>query len=194
MTCTLLTAPTIEPLTISDIESHSRLYSPDERVLIESYIVAARELVETWTNRALITQTWVLWLDSFPCGHMSIPRPPLQAVTSITYFDEAGEEGTFSAENYIVDTASVPGRVALNASAMWPTTTLRAVNGVRVEFVAGYGDTADDVPMTIRQAMRLLVADWYENREATLIMQGITVEALPTGVDALLRSHRIIPL
>lgn len=40
-------------------------------------------------------------------------------------------------------------------------------NGIEIDVVAGYG-TPDDVPETLRHAVRLLAADWYERRGAAV--------------------------
>ncbi len=45
-----------------------------------------------WLNRALITQTWDMYLDAFPCGNGEIRMPfyPLQSVTAVQYYDTDG--------------------------------------------------------------------------------------------------------
>jgi uncharacterized phiE125 gp8 family phage protein len=59
-----------------------------------------------------------------------------------------------------------------------------------VRFTAGYGDTASDVPQTIRQAILLAVGHWYENREATVAVGN--VRELPLGIEALLWPYRVL--
>ena len=63
----------------------------------------------------------------------------------------------------------------------WPTNLQSRPDAVGVEFVAGYGDAPADVPAPIRQAMRLLIGAWYENRESTAI--GVSVAELPASVN-----------
>jgi len=108
----------------------------------------------------------------------------------IKYYDTDDTEATFAASNYFVDTKSEPGRVALNYSAAWPSTTLRPVNGVCVIFVAGYGDAAANVPQYIKSAILLLIGHWYENREGAAIPSAIPKE-IPFGVEALLWKERV---
>ena len=76
---------------------------------------------------------------------------------------------------YLVDTSSEPGRLVLRYGMAWPGTTLSPMNPIRVEFVCGYGLEPSDVPETIRQAIRYLVADTYENRETMIIGQGFSL-------------------
>lgn len=190
MKLSLVSGPQSEPLTVDDVKAQSRIDISDDDALILNYIEAAREFIERdYLSCALITQTWDLYLDDWPAGDsLYLPRPPLQSVTSVTYTDEDGSSATFSSSSYLVDTVGKPGRIVLKTDYSWPSTTLQEVNGLVVRFVAGYGDDADDVPARIRQALRLLVADFYENRENAIVAQGITVEQVPFGVKQLLAS------
>lgn len=191
MTLKLITAPATEPVTASEAKSHLRVDTTADDTLIGTLITAARQHVENHLRRALITQTWELVMDAFPAGDViRLPRPPLVSVTSIKYTDVAGSESTFSSAAYVVDTDSTKGRVVLKSGETWPSDTLAAANGVRVRYVAGYGE-ASAVPRPIRQAILLLIGTLYENRESVLVAQGVTVAQLPFGVEALLMPYRI---
>ncbi len=53
-----------------------------EDTLIDGLITAARRYCENITRRALITQTWDLWLEKFPeKTYIEIPMPPLQELS-----------------------------------------------------------------------------------------------------------------
>jgi uncharacterized phiE125 gp8 family phage protein len=54
----LKTAPTIEPITLEEAKTHLRVGRRRRGRSDRSLIQAAREYVETFTNRALVTQTW----------------------------------------------------------------------------------------------------------------------------------------
>lgn len=58
---------------------------------------------------------------------------------------------------------------------------------VVVRYIAGY-ETRMPVPESIKTAMQLLIGDWYEQREQTVI--GKTVANLGIGVHQLLDFHR----
>lgn len=195
MPTVLKTAPAVEPLALDELKLHLRVDHDDEDTYIEGLALAARRHVEqTILNRALITQTWNLYLDRFPGrSQIRLPYPPLQSVTGVYYTPEGDSEQTYGAANYHVDVLSRVGRVVLEKNSAWPGDELQVVNGVRVEFVAGYGDEADDVPEEVRRAMLLIVGDLYENREETVGVQGLTLERLPFGMAALLADYRIWP-
>ena len=159
--------------------------------LIEAIITTAREDCESFQNRVYITQTWELWFDNFPGkNYIAIPLPPLQSITSITYYDTDDTESTFSSGDYFVDTKSEPGRVVLNDGKAWPSTSLRPANGVCITFEAGYG-VASDVPKAVKQAMLLLIGHYYENREAVL-STGMNAVKVPMAVESLLWKKRVL--
>ncbi len=167
-------------------------YSAEDDFLSDK-IIAAREYCEDFQNRAYLTQTWDLWLDSFPSGGcIRIPLPPLQSVTSIKYYDTANVEATMAIADYFVDDKSEPGRLSLAYGKSWPSTTLRPVNGVCIEFVAGYGNAAAAVPKKVKQAMLLLIGHWYVNREAALT--GAVSKEIEFAVHALLWMDRVVPV
>lgn len=181
----LVTAPSAYPVSLTEVKSHLRVDTTDEDTYLNSLIKAATIYVERRQWRALITQTWDLVLDEFPEDDtITIPMPPLQSVTSITYTDNDGNTSTFSSDNYIVDTDSEPGRVVLKSDASWPSDTLQEAAAVTVRFVAGYGDSADSVPETTRIAILMLIANWYENREPVAL--GTGVREMPFGLRALI--------
>ena len=196
MALTLVSGPALEPVSLDTAKSHCRVEVDEDDDLIESLVTVARRTAEHWRNEALITQTWNLLLDAWPEGDaLRIPNPPLQSVSSITYKDTDGDEATFAAANYIVDTDKVPGAVVLAHGASWPGTALYPTSPITVQFVAGYGDTANDVPEEVRQAMLLMIGHWYENREEVAVGRSAVVRAeqIPLGARFLLGFERKIP-
>ncbi len=191
MALILVTGPTSEPLTLADAKTHLRVDIDDDDALIEALVVAAREYVERICRPqlALISQTWRWISDVYPGTTLELRPYPLQSVTSITVTDDAGADTVVSSSDYLVDTSSEPGRVRLKSAASWPSVDLRELNGFAVEFVAGFGDDASDVPQQIRQAMLLLIGHWYENREPQ-ITSGAVPASLAFTVQSLLGAWR----
>lgn len=190
MKISLVSGPAAEPLTVAELKLHLRIGIDDEDALLASFITAARTHIEIITQRSLVTQTWDYWLDRFPTQRrIELPRPPLQSVTGIYYIPDGASEATFAEDNYLVDAPF--GAVCLGLNASWPGDLLQAVNGVRIRFVAGYGSAGADVPEPLRQAIRILAGDFYENRENAVVGQGVNVLSIPTGVLYLCQAYRI---
>jgi len=191
MALDLVTPPANEIISTADAKHHLRVDISDDDGYIDGLVTAVRMYLERICWSAFITQTYDLYLDDWPAASViHLPRAPLQSVSSITYTDDDGNESTFASVDYIVDTVSKPARIVLADSATWPTGTLRNANAIVIRFVAGYGDNAEDVPAPIIHAAKLLLTDYYENREQSIVMQGATVNQLPWGVPALLRPYR----
>lgn len=187
MRLTLESAPASEPVTRSDAKDHLRVDHTTEDTYIDALITAARQHVENVTNRALISQTWKLYLDRFPI-EISLPRAPIQSVNSIEYVDSDGVTQTLSSSIYTVDTDSEPGLIYKAYYQTWPS--IRDVEkAITITYVAGYGDSGSDVPGPIIQAIKLLVSHMYENREPVNI--GSSVSEIPMAIDALLAPYRV---
>ncbi len=195
MSLFLVTEPAVEPLSLAEAKAHCKVDVDDENDLIDTLIIAARQTVETFTHRALITQTWALKLDDFPDWRTSasawaaivLPLPPTQSITSITYLDLNGATQTWDPTFYDTDLPvgprASPGRVLPAYQQIYPVTR-QVPNAVTVTFVAGYG-LAVAVPAAMKAAMKLLVGNLWLNREAGQIIRG-SADILPFGVDALL--------
>ena len=185
---TLITAPTVEPVSLVEAKEHLNVTSSDDDALIDSLIIASREYVENYLQRALATQTWDIFLDAFS-NKMEISLPPLQSITSIKYIDTDGNEQTLSSSIYSVDTAAEPGIIRLAYNQSWPSTRPDA-NAVTIRAVCGYGNSWNDIPKAITQAIKLLIGHWYEVREPVVI--GTITGNIPFTVESLLYPYRII--
>lgn len=162
------TAPTIEPFTVDEIKTFGRIDGDDEDDLIEGFITGVRELVEKYLGRALLEQTIVASMDFWPGAVVQLPRPPLISITEVRTVDEDGMETTYSSDYYYANTKSLPGECVINFDATEPdNTSNRQRGGYEIEFKAGYGTEATDVPFALRNALMLWVMEVYENRQMT---------------------------
>jgi len=181
-------APTIEPVSIADMKDHARVETAADDTLIAYYVRAARQIIEEWSGRQLITATWKLYLDAFPAQEILVPRPPLQSVSSISYVDTNGDDQPWDSNSYRVDTKSEPGRITEAYGESWPSPR-NVANAVTVTCAAGYGDNRHDVPGPIRQALMLFVGHLYEHRES-VTTEGVPRE-MPFTVRALIGPYRV---
>ena len=192
----LISPPAAMAVTLDEAKAHLRVSGTDQDTLITAYTQAAINNVEGWLGRALIDQTWDLYLDAFPSNadlEIEIPKPPLIEVLQIAYDDSAGNEQFVDVNNYYVDTVSQPGWIVPQGNLLWPT-PIDAINSVRVRFRAGYLSTdsppVNAVPEDIKAGIKLTIGNMYEYRED----QGVGNNAfkLPFGVEQLLRHHRVL--
>ncbi len=179
----LVTAPLIEPVSVGEAKLHARIDESADNALVQSLIVAAREMAENYTHRVFITQTWQAFLDAAPCEtYLELPKAPLISVTHVKSYDDADAATVLAASNYFVDIATKPGRIVLRSVGSWPTPA-RVANGIEIQFVAGYGPAPSDVPAQIKQAILLTIAHLYEHR-------GDATMEMPETACALLSAHK----
>ncbi len=186
----IITPTTEEPIDLEEARAHLRVDHDYEDDTIGALIAAARDLVEGHTGRALVARTLEMTADRFPgpCKALRLEWPPALEVASISYIDPDGATQVWPADQYQVDTRSVPARILPMPGASWPATADR-LGAVTVAYTAGYGASAD-VPAGIKAAMKLLIGQWYANREAVNV--GNIVNEMPFAVKALLSRYVVI--
>lgn len=181
----LLTAPAAEPLTLAEAKAFLRVEHADDDALIAALIAGARGHVEARTRRGLITQSWRMVRDAWPPdGRIAAPLAPLRQVTAARVYDLGGVARAVDTQAFIVE----PETIALVPWAI--TQPGRIAAGIEIDVTIGYGVAAADVPEPLRQAIRLLLAHWYENRGG-VAREGV---ALPANVEALLAPYRVLAL
>lgn len=186
----LITAPAVPLVSLEEAKAHCRVDHDDENAILTGLVTAATSLLDGYSGvlgRALINQTWRVNLCSWPPCRIRLPLSPVSAISSIKYFDAANVERTLNAANYALFEDALSPYAGWASNASLPSLFERE-DAIAVEFVAGYGDAPEDVPEAIRLAAKLLVGDFYENREASIV--GTTAEELPFAVKALIAPFR----
>jgi uncharacterized phiE125 gp8 family phage protein len=178
----LVTAPDSQPLTRDAVKAHLRIDADDtdQDDKLDLLIDTAGQQLDGpagTLGRALVAQTWTLYLDRFPVawgglGHSArhaairLPLPPLIAIVSITYLDADGDRQPLAEDQYDVrDGEAAIVQPAYGCS--WPAARC-CPRSVAITFTAGYGE-ADGLPKPLLSAMLLMIGDLFENRETTVI-------------------------
>jgi uncharacterized phiE125 gp8 family phage protein len=184
----LVTECAIDPplaVTQAELEAQSRASGQDAEQLLP-YLYAAQEYLETITNRKFLRQTWAAYLDCFPaCDAIRLPFAPLVEVDHVKYTPAGGSLTTLATTVYGVSIVRDPGEIILKYEQSWPTDTLSPIDPIEIQFKCGWAGAAT-VPHQIRQAIRLLAAHWYANRETVVVDNGMPSSMeIPFGVTAL---------
>ena len=169
MALSIVTAPTFEPLKITDVKDRLRITGTQEDNEILQMIRGATKWCEHELNWRLCTQTWNLFLDWWPVNVIRLPFPPLQSVTHIKYFDVDDVQQTLTVTtDYLVDSESYPARIEPVDS--WPG-LFNKLNPIEIQFICGFSDK-DDIAEDIKDAIYLRVADLYEHRQNSSMGSG----------------------
>ncbi|WP_407312056.1 head-tail connector protein [Desulfosporosinus sp. SB140] len=195
MNLVLTVPPAVEPLSLQEVKDYLRVDNDTDTTgdnYLSALMTAAREYCEGFQNRAYITQTWQMSFDYWPSYVINIPRGNLQTINSVSYKNSAGAVTPLTEIlQYVVSTRGVLGRISPPYAQPWPPFIPFPLDAVVIEFVCGYGDTAESVPEKVKQAMKLLVSHWYENRTPLTELRQAPAEIAFT-VSALLWQDRIV--
>ncbi|MES2173851.1 MAG: head-tail connector protein [Pseudomonadota bacterium] len=171
-----------EPVTLPQAKAHCRVLSDDEDGLIAALITAAREWVENFTGHILVQREVTQRLSCFRYPRLFAWPIADDATITATYVDSDGATQTLTGARLIFGNGWTELAAAFGST--WPTSYGPAT--VTVE--AGY-PTAADVPQSMKQAILLLVAHWFANREA---VSDKTMTEVPMAVEALCRPYRMV--
>ncbi|MDP3897631.1 MAG: head-tail connector protein [Mesorhizobium sp.] len=177
--------PAAEPVTLADAKAQLRVAHDSEDELLSGLIRAARAEVEAQTGMALIDQAWRLALDRWPfAGIVRLRRHPVREILSVTVYGAEGEAQLVDPASYQADLASRPARLHFTGN----VAPERRLNGIEIDFSAGFGEAGTDVPDLLKRAILMLVAHWYEFR----VVYGADSQpvSIPPGFDRLIAGYR----
>ena len=178
----LVDGPAVEPVSVPEMRDYLRLDTDAEDALVADLIRAARLAVEAASRSILIASRWRLALDAWPPdGLVAVPLWPVLAIERIRVAaSPASPAADLGPELYRLDlSASGQVRIRIDPRALGAAEP----GGITIDVRAGYGADAAAIPASLVQAVRVLVARWFENR-------GDTAAALPPDVALLVGPHR----
>ena len=162
-----VTAPAASPISLAEAKAQMKVESSDDDTIIQRLIDAAVAFVDVQgaLGKAMITQTWGQWLSPNP-STVYLSLGPVQSVSAIKYYDVDGVLQTATLNDFNV--FGTPNRISVSPKSgkAWPVTQTRD-DAIKIEYVIGYGSTSSSVPETVRHALMMLVAHWYDMRETS---------------------------
>jgi uncharacterized phiE125 gp8 family phage protein len=160
-TVRVVTPPTSEPVTIAEAKAQLSIGASDDShdAELASLIAAAREEWERDTSIALITRTLEHRLPKF-LDVVDLSVRPVIAVSSVKYIDTTGTEQTVSSSDYYLD----GDQVRFLNTFVAPTTQERS-EAVKITYTAGYGSDSRACPELDRMAIKLSLANRFEDRD-----------------------------
>lgn len=115
---------------------------------------------------------------------VAVPRGPVTAINSITYFDGTNTQQTLDPSKYtLVQEDDASPRIYPAYPNWWPLTAIRP-DAVAINYTAGA-----PLPPLVQVAMQQILAHWYVNREAVVITSA-TAQEVPMLATKLLWQYR----
>lgn len=175
---------TADIVTLRDAKSFMKISGSAEDSIIQAMIYSAVEMAENYMCRDILTTTWQGYFDTFYTD-IALKRAKFQSLESIDYLVDDTYTNLASTE-YVVKKGGIYGFICkLNA----PGDIDSVCDAVRITFKTGWGDTADDVPSSLKLAIQNMVLYLYENRG-----ECSCVDDFPAHIKYTLRQYRAIDI
>ena len=175
------TEPNQEPLSLQEVKDYLRVEDTTDERILQAMIETARRFAEEHMGRSLMSQTINQFIDGYDeledplfegfkkgpfltyyKNYITLARPPVISVSSVSTFNDSDTETTFAASKYYLDNVREPASIVLRNGETFPT-SLRVANAIKIVYVSGYSSPFS-IPEPIRLGMLQHIAHLYEHR------------------------------
>lgn len=147
-------APKHLALTLEEVKGYLRINHNDDDALLTQLIKAVSKLCEAYTGISLINQEWQVLYEDFFNRRMTLPTRPVYRINYIELVSPYHKSTPLLRHQYELHLETGEIRFSLPF----------ASHHIRVNFSAGFGETAEDVPQEIRLIMCGHIAFLLETR------------------------------
>ena len=171
-------SPAFAALDLATAKEHLAVLHSDHDTMITNLVAYATDTISNEASIAITQHNRRLTLRQFPPYKIVLPRPPVQSITSVKYFDSTNTLQTWATDQWTSDLyadspwvpSKLPTEICPVFGVVWPQVYER-LDAVQVDYVVGY-KAAADIPGRLLQAIKLVVGDYYEHREETVMGQA----------------------
>jgi uncharacterized phiE125 gp8 family phage protein len=185
---TKISGPVALVVSVNDCKLDLRIDHNEDDLLIESYIMAASELCSEIVGKKLINETWKYSFQTVGFNNVvELPLLPVSSISEIQYYDSDNASQTLTISDFYLFNYDDVAIVEPKLNVTWPATYSRK-DAFSISFVAGFGSDSTVVPESVKRAIRLIVAHWYEHRTSA---SEVNLNEIPYGVHHLLSIDRV---
>ena len=178
-------------VSLSAIKDHLRIDFDDADNELKDFVFAAQDYVQEYCNvslpeRVLKYRVHGRFYKNIPFSNgFWLPYPPIVAIEGVSSKDKDGNSTD------LVSVTDYSTRDQHNKSKSLVLVNPKMDEEYEIEYRAGYGNI-DDVPKRIRQAIKVLVGSWYDNRES-ILTTGAVPKEIPRSFASLVEMFRHSP-
>tara|TARA_R100001509_G_scaffold140040_2_gene94712 strand:- start:6372 stop:6956 length:585 start_codon:yes stop_codon:yes gene_type:complete len=178
----------ISIVSLSEAKDHLRVSNSADDTLITNLILAATQAAQNYTNRFFINHSVRMDCDTWE-ETLYFYKSPVFSSTTIEYYGTSATiYDVWDSSNYIVDKVHEPARLLLQADKSYPDLADRKA-AIKITYVSGYGTASTDVPQAIKQAVLLMIGNFYENRQEVVV--GRIATEMPKSAQYLLDQYKV---
>lgn len=189
----VIQAPATTPVSLADVKEHLKLDPSDtsQDDYLTFLIEAVTEYAQEYMKRILINTKFRTYRDIFE-DYIKLRRSKLQTLDLFEYMVDDSYT-TVSSDLYYTTDETGFSKIVLKTDEEYPTDIDDRMQAIKIEFTAGYGATAANIPRKIRLAILQHIASVYENRGDCDCdtSNNIIEEFLPKSVRGIYEMQRI---
>lgn len=171
-------------ITLAEAKDHLEIDHTDKDTLITSLVAAASQMIDGFdgaVGKAIAEQTATYSIKRGE-DYISLPVFPVKSLSGVSYFDASNVSQTIDTANFRLFGNEDGAWLETVDGFTWPTVFDRP-DAITFTLVCGFAA----VPEAIKHAVKLIVAHWFENREAA---SEKSVKSIDWAVDALIGRYK----
>tara|TARA_R100001244_G_scaffold132112_1_gene107100 strand:- start:523 stop:1095 length:573 start_codon:yes stop_codon:yes gene_type:complete len=182
----VVTPNTTQIVSTADLKTHLRITFSDDDSYIDSLEAAAVGMVEEFTNRFLLETAVTQYGNTFGDLEILFKSPAHSGSERVYYMnDGAWVLLLISLTEFVY--AIEPARLYSRATASIPTAD-DVFEAWKVNYTVGYASAAD-IPSALIQAIKIIVSDFYENRQSVIV--GKIASEIPRTAQYLMNPYKV---
>jgi uncharacterized phiE125 gp8 family phage protein len=188
-TTTLPLASGALPVDLATAKAHARIDITDDDVLVQSLIRVAVNIAEQHTQKRWAPRAFDLYFDAneLANGDAVCIEQSDSGLVTVSFEATSNDDTPIVTPIPTTDFDLLGNRLILKGSFPGVTTSIRQADAYKFSYTVGSAPISD----ALRQAMLMMVAHWYEHREAMGIQDGFTFADLPLSILAILQTEKI---
>tara|TARA_R110000744_G_scaffold319446_3_gene425748 strand:+ start:1061 stop:1636 length:576 start_codon:yes stop_codon:yes gene_type:complete len=171
----------------ADLKTHLRITFSDDDAYIASLGKAAVNMIEEYCNIYLNPTVVVQYGNRFSDLTILYKSPNTSVSPIVKYVATGGVLTTLASSEYEFVYLIKPARLYPDQGLSLPSTE-DVFQAWQIEYTPGYATTGD-IPEALIQAIKITVADMYENRQSVIV--GKIVSEIPKTAQYLMNPYKI---
>lgn len=176
-------------MSAAEARLHLRIDHEDDDASLKLYLQAATDMLdgpEGRLGRAILTQRWEQRQRGASFDRVHLMLGTDCKLVSLSYIDRDDEPRDLVVGAYRLIDLGDQAYIEPRAGFSWPRDMADRPDALRVVF--DVGQAPEEVSETILQAIRLIAGHWYEQREATAVVE---MKEIPIGAETLINIAKI---
>ena len=163
----LKTAAGAASMTLADVKTYAFMNTTKHDANITALLTPCTEELERYTGRKMIDQSWYIYMDAYEYydrlraynNTITLSTLNVSAITEVLTYNMDNTTNTVTSTDYRLSGNELTqvSKLAFNDDTPPVYESLRRVDSVRIEVVAGYGAAQSSIPDPVQTALKILI-------------------------------------